>query len=81
MVVNPANFVLAGEMPFLQSWKLGRFIKTIRQLDIVDRSWDISSRKLAEGNAEIKELISITRCGNFDGFMTLGGGAEYPGLR
>lgn len=79
MVVNPANFVLAGEMPFLQSWKLGRFIKTIRQLDIVDRAWDISSRKLAEGNAEIKELISIARCGNFDGFMTLGGGAEYPG--
>ena len=79
MVFNPANFVTAGEMPFLQSWKLGRFIKTIQQLDINDRTWDGCDRRYAEGNGEIKELISITRCFNFSGFMTLGGGAVYPG--
>ena len=78
-VFNPANFVLAGEMPFLQSWKLGRFIKTVCQLDLVDYTWDGKPAVLAGGNAEVKELISIVRCHNFDGFMTLGGGGSYPG--
>ena len=78
-VFNPANFVLAGEMPFLQSWKLGRFIKTAEQLDIVDMTWAQEYTALAGGNAEIKELVSIMRCYNFDGFMTLGGGGSYPG--
>lgn len=79
LVFNPAGFVLAGEMPFLQSFKLGRFVKTLVQLDVVDQTWDGVPKKLAMGNGEIKELISILRCRNFDGFMTLGGGAAYPG--
>ncbi|MBE6366417.1 MAG: AAC(3) family N-acetyltransferase [Lentisphaerae bacterium] len=79
MVFNPAGFVLAGEMPFLQSYKLGRFIKTICQLDLVDQTWDGRAAALAQGNGEVKELISILRCHNFSGFMTLGGGAAYPG--
>ena len=78
-VFNPANFVLAGEMPFLQSWKLGRFIKTTRQLDLADMTWDGRITELAGGNAEVKELVSIMRCHNFSGFMTLGGGSIYPG--
>ena len=78
-VFNPANFVRAGEMPFLQSWRLGRFIKTAQQLDIVDMTWDERYTAFAGGNAEIKELISIVRCHNFSGFMTLGGGGSYPG--
>jgi hypothetical protein len=78
-VFNPANFVRAGEMPFLQSWKLGRFIKTAQQLDIVDMTWDERYTTLAGGNAEVKELVSIVRCHNFSGFMTLGGGGSYPG--
>ena len=79
MVFNPANFVLAGENPFLMSFKRGRFIRTAVQLDLVDQTWDGVPTALAKGNAEIKELISIMRCYNFDGFMTLGGGAAYPG--
>ncbi len=79
LVFNPANFVVAGEMPFLQSFKLGRFVKTMVQLDVVDQTWDGQPRKLAMGNGEVKELISILRCRNFDGFMTLGGGGVYPG--
>ncbi|MBO5923846.1 MAG: AAC(3) family N-acetyltransferase [Lentisphaeria bacterium] len=78
-VFNPANFVLAGEMPFLQSWRLGRFIKTAGQLDVVDMTWSGEYTALAGGNAEIKELVSILRCHNFSGFMTLGGGGSYPG--
>ena len=79
MVFNPANYVLAGENPFLMSFKRGRFIRTAVQLDLVDQTWDGNAVKLARGNAEIKELISIMRCYNFDGFMTLGGGTGYPG--
>ena len=40
---------------------------------------DGTETELAGGNAEIKELISILRCGNFPGWFCLGGGAMYPG--
>lgn len=76
---NPAGFALAGEHPFLRSYRVGRFIKTIGQLDVVDALWDGSPRPLAQGNGEIKELISILRCHNFSGYFTLGGGAAMPG--
>ena len=76
---NPANFAAASEMPFLRSYRRGRFIKIIGQLDVNDCTWDGEPRRLAQGNGEIKELISILRCHNFAGFMTLGGGAVYPG--
>ena len=79
MVFNPANFVAAGENPFLFSFKRGRFIRTAVQLDLVDQTWESVPSQLARGNAEVKELISIMRCYNFSGFMTLGGGAAYPG--
>ncbi len=78
-VFNPKNFVLANENPFLYSWRVGRFIKTIGQLDILDASWDTVSTRLAGGNSEIKELISILRCHNFSGWFTLGAGGSYPG--
>ena len=79
MVFNPANFVLAGEKPFLQSYPWGRFVKTIVQLDVTDAVWTGEATAFARGNAEVKELISILRCHNFSGFMTLGGGNAYPG--
>lgn len=78
-VMSPASFVLAGEHPFLTSWRKGRFMKVISQLDVVDCTWDSEMTVLAGGNAEIKELISILRCHNFSGFMTLGGGACFEG--
>lgn len=76
---NPAGFVKANEHPFLGSYRIGRFIKTIGQLDLCDSCWDGKSTVLAGGNGEIKELISILRCHNFSGFFTLGGGFPYPG--
>ena len=79
LAMSPAAFVLAGEMPFLTSWRKGHFVKAIRQLDLCDMTWDGRATALAEGNAEIKELISILRCRNFDGFMVLGGGAVFSG--
>ncbi|MBQ4329269.1 MAG: AAC(3) family N-acetyltransferase [Lentisphaeria bacterium] len=75
---NPAGFALAGEHPFLGSYRIGRFIKTIAQLDINDALWDGTPQPLARGNGEIKELISILRCHNFAGFFSLGGGIAAP---
>lgn len=76
---NPAAFTKAGECPFLNSYRKGRFVKIIRQLDIVDSLWDGTLTTLARGNGEIKELISILRCHNFSGYFCLGGGCGYPG--
>ena len=79
LTFNNANFVLAGEMPFLQSYRTGHFIKFMNQLDLIDCKWDGEATSLAFGNGEIKELISILRCHNFSGFFCLGGGMSYPG--
>ncbi len=75
---NPAAFVRAGEKPFLGSYRKGRFIKIIGQLDLVDSIWDGTPKNLARGNGEVKELMSILRCHNFSGFFSLGGGNIYP---
>lgn len=71
---NPAGFVKANEHPFLGSYRIGRFIKSIGQLDINDAKWDGTATALTRGNGEIKELVSILRCHNFAGVFTLGGG-------
>ncbi len=70
-VFNAAAFAAVGEKPFLGSYKqkLRRFID---QLDVEDALFDGAPANLAEGNAEIKEMISILRCAGFSGFMTLG---------
>jgi aminoglycoside 3-N-acetyltransferase len=70
-VFSAANFARAGEKPFLGSYKkkLGRFI---RQLDAEDCLFDGAPASLANGNAEIKEMISILRCSSFSGFVSLG---------
>lgn len=68
---NAANFALSGEKPFLKSYKqkLKRFID---QLDIEDALFSGIFETPANGNAEIKEMISILRCASYSGFMTLG---------
>jgi len=75
---NAANFARVGENPFLHSYRAGHFLKTIGQLDVADATWTGRPTTLAGGNAEIKELISILRCSNFDGYLCLGGGSPYP---
>ena len=71
---NPAEFAAAGENPFLTSYRVGRFIRKTAQLDVSDGLWDGSPALPGRGNGEVKELISIFRCRNFDGFLVLGGG-------
>lgn len=72
---NPANFVLAGQRAF-GVYRSGRFIKTMRQLDVCDILPDGEVTALARGGAEIKEMVSIARCASFPGFMCLGGGVR-----
>ena len=76
---NPAGFVKANEHPFLASYRIGRFIKSIGQLDINDAKWDGTATSLTKGNGEIKELVSILRCHNFAGTFTLGSGITSSG--
>ncbi|MBO5724040.1 MAG: AAC(3) family N-acetyltransferase [Lentisphaeria bacterium] len=76
---NGANFAAVGENPFLYSYRIGRFIRKIGQLDIADALQTGEGTEFACGNGEIRELVSILRCANFDGFFCLGGGAAYPG--
>lgn len=70
-VFNAAAFATLGEKPFLESYKqkLRRFVV---QLDVEDATFSGSAVPLAEGNAEIKEMISILRCASFPGRLLLG---------
>ena len=77
-VFSPAEFAKAGEMPFLQSFRQGKFGKYISQLDIEDALFDGTPSSWASGNAEIKELVSILRCASFSGFMTISGKNKNP---
>ena len=76
---NPAAFAKAGENPFLYSYRVGRYIKITGQLDVNDGLWDGRATVLAQGNGEVKELMSILRCHNFAGYFALGCGSIYPG--
>jgi sugar phosphate isomerase/epimerase len=67
---SPAAFAAAGEMPFLQSFRGGKFARYMDQLYVEDGLFSGKPAQLTHGNAEIKELISILRCASFDGFMT-----------
>ncbi len=70
---SPANFARIGEKPFLESFQQGKFRKYITQLDIEDALFDGSSALPGNGNAEIRELVSILRCASFSGYMTISG--------
>lgn len=75
---SPANFAAVGEKPFLGSIKkkLRRFMD---QLYIEDATFAGNPTALANGNAEIKELVSILRCSSFDGYMVLADGNKQSG--
>lgn len=71
---SPAEFARCGEMPFLNTYRSGKFRKYMDQLDIEDGTFAGMPAALAGGNGEIKELVSILRCSGFSGFMTLAAG-------
>ena len=45
--------------------------RLIGQLIVNDGLWDGTRKLPGQGNAEIKELISILRCRSFSGLMTI----------
>lgn len=75
---NPANFAFTGEKPFLQSIKKP-LKKFITHLYVNDGTFDNIYTPLAQGNAEIKELISILRCKSFSGYLVLDESLRYSG--
>lgn len=75
---SAANFARAGEMPFLVSFKT-KVKRFMDGLDVEDARYDGTPTALAEGNAEIKEMISILRCEGFSGTLTLTAGNRYAG--
>ncbi len=70
LTFNGPGFARAGETPFLYSYKqkLRRFVD---QLDVEDARFDGTAQPLAQGNAEVKEMVSILRCSSFGGWMVL----------
>ncbi len=78
LTFSAASFVAIGEKPFLKSYgsKLKRFVD---QLDMEDRTFAGEQTALANGNAEIKELVSILRCSHFSGTMLLAAGNREVG--
>ncbi len=73
-----AEFARAGEKPFLESYKhkLRRFVDG---LDLEDACFDGTPQPLGQGNAEVKEMISILRAASFPGAMVLGPGNRVVG--
>lgn len=70
---NPAHFANVGEKPFLDTWrktKLKRFTRIIYATDGCHPGRPQYTLPL-QGNAEVKELISIFRARGYDGFVTL----------
>ncbi|MCK5845126.1 MAG: AAC(3) family N-acetyltransferase, partial [Victivallales bacterium] len=75
---NAANFAACGEKPFLTSFrkKLKRFIV---QVDVEDMTFTGEPTEFAQGNAEIKEVLSALRCLSFAGRFTLGARNRFFG--
>ena len=70
---SPLAFVEAGENPFLKSYYKTGIKSKIGALYINDGFATGQRSNLEEGLSEIKELISILLCRNFDGFFILQG--------
>jgi aminoglycoside 3-N-acetyltransferase len=79
LTYSPCGFARSGENPFLKSLGASKARRCIDQLDIEDCRYDGTPTALGRGNAEIKELISILRCGGFDGTFVLSSHNRHVG--
>jgi hypothetical protein len=72
IVFNPLEFVKLQQHPFFHVYYNSRMKNHIRVLRINDGLYE-DGRPMppAQGNGEIKELISITKARSFDGFFSL----------
>lgn len=78
LAFNPAHFAHVGENPFLRVYYKGRLKKHVVQLYITDgcRPGAEAFTLPGQGQAEVKELMSILRCRGFDGVFCLKLGGE-----
>ena len=70
---NPAHFAHVGEHPFLATYKRARAKRYTEQLMLIDGCtppWP-GYTLLAQGQGEVRELMSILRCRSFAGHFTI----------
>ena len=79
LAMSPCAFARCGENPFLNSLNESKARRYLKQLDVEDCLFDGTPAALGHGNAEIKELVSILRCGGFDGTLVLSSGNRSIG--
>jgi len=70
LAFNPANFAGTGQLPFLECFHPLK--KYVRYLAIADASPLGVPCLPGQGYGEVKEIVSILRCGSYDGFFSLG---------
>lgn len=74
LAFNPAHFAQLGEKPFLGTWNRGKLKRHTAQLVLADGcgrpGWPPYTPP-AQGQGELKELMSILRCRSFAGLFTL----------
>ncbi len=70
---NPAHFANVGEKPFLGTYRATKLKRVTRVIYATDGCVPGRPRYTlpAQGNGEVKEVISIFRARSFDGFVTL----------
>jgi aminoglycoside 3-N-acetyltransferase len=78
---NPASFTLVGEKPFLSVFHHSKLRQYVGMLYLNDVTFGGSYTLPGEGNAEVKELLSILRCRSFDGRVVLATGPGGPKFR
>lgn len=71
LAFNPAKFADAQEKPFLGVFYHGSIRTKTQHFYIDDGTSDGIYAVPGQGNAEVKEIISILRCRSYDGIMTL----------
>lgn len=70
---NPAHFANVGERPFLGTYRATKLKRFTRVIYVTDGCFPGRANYTLplEGNAEVKEVISIFRARSFGGFVTL----------
>lgn len=72
LAFSPAGFAAAGEHPFLGVFYKGKLRKQSAQFYVDDYSvLDHTPVAAGQGNAEVKEIISMLRCRGYDGVLTI----------
>lgn len=81
LAFNPAAFARMGERSFLGVYSRSGIKRFIGMLILSDATFGGAYTLPGRGNGEVKELLSILRCGSFDGRVVLAAGPGGPAFR